>query len=258
MRKYFYYSFLSFQNLVEYRINIFWKFSGLTVRTLILYFFWIAVLGTGFGQASYNSASLATYYLAITFVGNFSGFNYHNVADDIRTGDLSTTLIRPGNYFLVLFFNSLPDRILTVLIYLVLYLAIFGKDFASFNLISLSGIIAVLTVSVLMNFFVAVTVGSLAFWFRRVHGFEALFWNLGGLFSGQFIPVDLLPAKLLTIANYLPFKYMVFFPAQIILGKPVSNLWQNVSIQLVWVLVFLLTMILTWKRGIFKFESTGQ
>ncbi|MBI4099840.1 ABC-2 family transporter protein [Candidatus Microgenomates bacterium] len=258
MRKYFYYAFLALQNLVEYRINIFWKFSGLTVRTLMLYFFWVAVLGTGFGQSNYNATSLAAYYIAITFVGNFSGFDYHNVADDIRTGDLSTILIRPANYFLILFFGSLPDRILTMLIYLVLYLALFGKEIGSLSLFSLPGIIAVLIVSLLMNFFVGITIGALAFWFRRVHGFEALFWNLGGLFSGQLIPVDLLPAKLLVIANYLPFKYMVFFPAQVILGKPINNLWQNVLIQAVWVFVFFLTMVIIWKKGIFKFEASGQ
>ncbi len=258
MRKYLYYSYLAFQNLIEYRINIFWKFSGLIVRTLILYFFWVAVLGAGFGKESYNATSLAAYYIAITFVGNFSGFDYHNVADDIRNGNLATVLVKPINYFLILFFGSLPDRILTTIIYLMLFLALFGHSLGNFDLWYLPIVVIVLSVSVLMNFFMAVAIGTLSFWFRRVHGFNALFWNIGGLFSGQFIPIDLLPSKLLTIANYLPFKYMVFFPAQIILRKPIMDIPQNILIQLVWITLFFLAMVIIWKKGISKFEATGQ
>ena len=140
----------------------------------------------------------------------------------------------------------------------MLFLALFGHSLGNFDLWYLPIVVIVLSVSVLMNFFMAVAIGTLSFWFRRVHGFNALFWNIGGLFSGQFIPIDLLPSKLLTIANYLPFKYMVFFPAQIILRKPIMDIPQNILIQLVWITLFFLAMVIIWKKGISKFEATGQ
>ncbi len=123
---------------------------------------------------------------------------------------------------------------------------------------SLYAIFSIL-IAAAITYTVSIFLGTLAFWFRRVHGFNSLFYNIGGIFSGDLIPVDLLPLGLLAIGNYLPFKYMAYFPAQLMLrGTLTTNFLPDILAQLFWVSFFGLFASFVWKKGLAKFEATGR
>jgi len=113
--------------------------------------------------------------------------------------------------------------------------------------------------TILSKFYIALSLGGLGFWFRRVHGFGSLFWNLGGLFSGELIPVDLLPHTLFLISAYLPFRSLAFFPVQIILGKiNSSEIVSGFAVQIIWLAVFIFIAKLLWKKGLSQYDSAGH
>ncbi|KKU58255.1 MAG: hypothetical protein UX80_C0004G0006 [Candidatus Amesbacteria bacterium GW2011_GWA2_47_11b] len=116
-----------------------------------------------------------------------------------------------------------------------------------------------LLLAVLSKFYISASIGGLAFWFKRVHGFGGLFFNIGGLFSGELIPIIFLPRIFSTIADYLPFKYLAYFQVQLLLRQVDYKLIAiGVITQVLWLAFFVLISRIIWKAGLSQFEATGR
>lgn len=256
MKKYYLVFRLSLQNLLEYRMNLTWRILGTVVRIATIYFFWLAILGTGFGNNAYTSKSLGVYYLSITFIIWIVEFNTVEIAHDIRRGRLATDLLRPYNYYIKLFCASLPEKLITLGLFLLVFMFLSQGPKNFFNLAL--GLL-ILSVSVAIKYLISLFLGGLAFWFRKVRGFQAVFYQLSALFSGELIPVDLLPPAFLSVANFLPFKYFAYFPARILVGSHSHvSLISELAVQLGWLFVFLLLARIIWQKGLNQFDGAGQ
>jgi ABC-2 type transport system permease protein len=55
------------------------------------------------------------------------------------------------------------------------------------------------------------------------------------LFSGQFVPLTLMPKIVQDIAQYLPFQLLIYYPVQLILGKlSTEQIMQGYVMSFVW------------------------
>src|SRR3989344_4778481 len=220
MRKYFLFSCMALQEMAEYRVNFLWRIAGTAIYTLALYSFWIAILGSGFGNQYFTAQTFALYYLAITFVQTLTDSEIWRIANPIYSGRFSTDLLKPYSFSLKVIAESLPDKFVQIFIISLVYLIIhslgakYNLNIGQFLLVLLS-----LTLSWAGKFFIGMFLGGLSFWFKRIQGFVSLFWNIGGLFSGEMIPIVFLPTILLNISAKLPFRYWLYFPAQLMLGN---------------------------------------
>ena len=76
--------------------------------------------------------------------------------------------------------------------------------------------------------------------------------------GGQLFPLDLLPAWLFRIAQFLPFYYQMYFPGAILTGRLEQPLvWQGLLIQLFWVLALLVLGEFLWRRGLRRHTAVG-
>lgn len=252
MKKYW----LTFTNALSakltYRVNLMWQILSHLFSMLIIYLLWSTILKTGFGSSQYSQASLASYYLAITFIGLFIDYDYRIMAEDIRLGTLSTHLVRPYNYFFEVFVEGLADKLIILLIFIPVFIKII--DFKALGLIIIS-----LFLAMLMRFFLALTIGGIAFRFNRVHGFNAAFFTIASLFSGELIPSNLLPGWLQTIGNFLPFKYFLYTQAKYFSGNFAGeNIVFNLFMQVLWLFIWFLIVKLIWTSGLRYYESAGR
>jgi ABC-2 type transport system permease protein len=250
----------AFQKQLEYRADLYWQLISSLMRVGIIYILWVNILGNGFGTNSYNQNSLAVYYLTITFISFFNDFNFGEIADDIREGGLSNHLLMPYNYFLRKFLGSIPMMIISVGVFIIsiILLRFLGVSF-TINVSNLLWGIPLLGIVSITNFALSVSIGSLAFWFRRVHGFNFLFFSIGSLFSGELIPVDLLPKNFADIGNYLPFKYLYYFPAKFLTQSfDLDTYVKTFSIAILWAATISIIACVIWKKGLSKFEATGR
>lgn len=260
MRKYLYLIWISFQNLFEYRMNLVWRLAGTAIWTPVLYLFWLAILGTGFGADKYNAYSLGLYYIAISFIDFFAGFDVNSIAEDIREGYLATDLVKPYNYFGKIILDTFADKTVHLAIFSMFYLILifFGMK-AEVSFIGLVIALIFLIMATLMSFFLAATIGCLGFWFNKINGFNSLFHSFGGLFSGYLIPISLLPATMATISNYMPYKYMFFVPASLFIKTPdIGELIQLFSIQIFWLIFSFSLLKFVWSKGLHRFEAVGR
>jgi ABC-2 type transport system permease protein len=72
-------------------------------------------------------------------------------------------------------------------------------------------------------------------------------------------PLDLLPAGVFRVAQFLPFYYQTYFPVAIFTGRlnDIGLIWQGLGIQLAWVLIFLVFNQLLWARGLRRHTAVG-
>jgi ABC-2 type transport system permease protein len=71
-------------------------------------------------------------------------------------------------------------------------------------------------------------------------------------------PLDLLPETARMVVDWLPFKYLAYFPAAVFLGLvPESRLWPELAKEAGWVLFFILASRLMLARGLRRYSGFG-
>ena len=75
--------------------------------------------------------------------------------------------------------------------------------------------------------------------------------------SGHMIPLDWL-GEFGTWVQYLPFKYLAYFPAAIMLGKfSHAELLREISIEICWVAGLLVANRVAFARGVRRYGAFG-
>ena len=109
-----------------------------------------------------------------------------------------------------------------------------------------------------VNFLFGATLTCLAFWTTRIYSLAEFFWAVRVLFSGQFVPLLLMPPVIQSVADFLPFQYFIYLPIQILLGKvPLEALAGKYAIGLIWLAVFYLLFRWVWREGLKRYSAVG-
>ena len=214
--------------------------------------------GFGLGQT-------ITYFVALIVLQFFIGaFNEdYQISEEIRNGLINQFLLKPVNYFAYRFSIYAAARLVSgslVLIPLVFALP-FLRDYLVLphDAWRLALGLPAMAMSALIQFSIAYCFGMLTFWFLEIQGFVILSMAIESMLGGQIFPLDLLPAPVLRVAEYLPFYYQMYFPAAIFTGR-LREPWEAVhglGIELFWVLVLLSVNALLWRRGLRRHTAVG-
>ena len=98
----------------------------------------------------------------------------------------------------------------------------------------------------------------LAFWATRADGLLALQDSLIFLLAGQVAPTLLLPALMRKAATVLPFRYMVGFPVEVLIGQlDGPELRMGFALQVGWLLVALVLFVTIWRTGLKRYSAVG-
>ena len=109
-----------------------------------------------------------------------------------------------------------------------------------------------------VSFLLGAALTCLAFWTTRVYALAEFYWALAVLFSGQFVPLDLMPGVIQQVARYLPFQLFRYFPIQLILGKlPPDVIVRNYAMGVFWLVIAFFIFSLVWREGVKRFSAVG-
>ena len=149
-------------------------------------------------------------------------------------------------------FARLPFVLMLLALFLVLYpQAAWVPQPGQFLLFA----IAVILVFAL-RFLIQYTFAMFSFWTERATAIEQ-FWFLIYLFlSGMIAPLDVFPEGLRAVVSWLPFPYLVYFPAALLTGLPV-NVGQGFLAIALWGLFFWVLNRWLWKRGLKRYSGMG-
>lgn len=117
---------------------------------------------------------------------------------------------------------------------------------------------ASLLLAFLVGFFFETSVGMVGFWFLEVTSLLYIVMTLNFFISGQMLPLDMLPPFWSGLLKLLPFQYMAYFPAVIVLGKVRGRaLAEGLLIEAAWALFFVVLSRLLFRRGLKRYSAFG-
>ncbi len=157
--------------------------------------------------------------------------------------------------------NNIAFKALTIMgfipIWIVLYF-LYKPDFSSVTLANILISIPAMIMGFFVGFLLSASITALAFWTTRVYSIHEFYYALILLFSGQFVPLTLMPPVIQEIARYLPFQLLIYFPIQLILG----NLTQAQIVQgfvsgIIWLTVSILIFNGIWRNGVKRYSAVG-
>ena len=233
---------------------------GWMIPPLIYMFVWSTAAGEesigGFSQGQFIS-----YYLIFIIVNQitFSTSNW-TVGDGIRDGYMNTVLLRPLAPITDALANDLASKGIFILFDLpiVIILALVMKPEIDISTANALLFVLALIMAALLRFLWGYALALLSFWATRADSLLAIQDSLIFLLAGQVAPVALLPGIIKDVALVLPFRYMVGFPIEVLMGQQSNaEIVSGLVVQFGWLATTTIVAILIWNTGIRRYEAVG-
>ncbi len=264
LTKYGHVFLVGLQSNLVYRWNFLIRGFFSLARLAVVFILWGAAYAGVTQIGGYSVGQTFTYFtilIALQFM--IGAFNEdYQIGEEIRNGLINQFLLKPIDYYAYRFTVFLAARVVSGALVFVPLLLIFPLIqshlvFPGGAWRLLAGVPA-LVLGALIQFTLAYCFGLLAFWFLEIQGFVILSFAAETLLSGQIFPLDLLPPALFQAAQYLPFYYMMYFPAAIFTGRldqPAAL--HGLAVAALWVVVFVLVARVIWHAGLRKHTAVG-
>lgn len=248
-------------NSFSYRGDVFLFTLGNFVQPLVFLLVWLAVISSG-GSAPLSRTEFIQYYLLVIIVHLWSSaWAAPFISHDIRMGKISPFLIKPAPYLIFQIGNNIGEKILKSFfaVPLVLFLgAMFGLNFPTLSIWEWLVFLMSWVIAAAIIFLFDIIIGISAFWIEDSRSLDEFYDVLLYFFSGRLIPLIALPLLLQHVANFLPFRYTMSFPIEIILRKLTnSQLIVGLFAQLFWLAIIVFIYKKLWKLGLKKYSASG-
>lgn len=236
-------------------------------------FLWYAVfdaIGAAEGEKAttiggFQFRDMVAYYLLTMIARAFSSMPglASGIALQIRDGEIKRYLIQPIDFIAFLLLTRVAHKIAYYVIAaapfaLVFYLArdYFVDGWPSFPV--MIAFCASLIMGFLIGFFLEAAIGMIGFWFLEVTSLLFVVMLFSFFLSGHMFPLTMLPSGIEAVVQFLPFKYLAYFPAAVFLGKiPEDELWIEIGIEAAWLVFFIVLCRVAYARGVKRYSGFG-
>ena len=247
----------------QYRAAMAIWLIGRIVDTLVFLSVWTAVARSKGGQVGdFSSGDFAAYYIIMMMMGHltFTWFMYE-FEYRVRSGAFSPLLLQPLHPVHRDIAQNISYKFLTLAVMLPtvgLMVWIFDPVFDPPTW-AIWAAIPVVLLAFLMRFFVEWALALVALWTTRTAAANQLYFAASLFFSGQMAPLSLLPEWLQTVAAILPFRWMLAFPTELLLGRltPIEVLW-GAATQVMWLGLSWVILSAVWSRGVRRYSAVGS
>jgi len=213
---------------------------------------------------SYTYGDMVAYSLLVMVGRAFSSMPglTTGIARDIRDGTIKKFLIQPVDMLDYLFWHRVAHKLVYYFIAFVPFALVFwlcGSYFRGWpSAVTLAAWIVSLVLAFLVGFLIESLMGLVAFWFLEVSSLVFVYMLVSYFLSGHMLPLDWLPAPIGDWIRLLPFKYLAFVPAAVLLEKySPQQLATELILGAVWVMVLYLLNRLALNRGLRRYSAYG-
>jgi ABC-2 type transport system permease protein len=180
------------------------------------------------------------------------------VEEEVKSGDVAYKLTRPVSYIGFHYMGYMSEVAVRFLINLtvgtilgvcVLGFPDFGYGWLVFFPLAALGI----TISFLMNMMLALC----AFWVEETRGLEFVYHKLLFTIGGMLMPLEIFPAAIQQICQWLPFQTVLYFPAKMAVHYDGSKLLAMLGVQCLWIVILGLAAVFIYSKGVRKLNVNG-
>jgi ABC-2 type transport system permease protein len=232
-----------------------------TTMPFIMLVLWSAVAEDGpvgrFGQREFVAYFLATFVVR-QLAGSWVAWEMNY---EVRHGTLSMRLLRPLPPVVPYVAESLavlPMRAVACLPVVVLALALGGPRSLPHEPAVWAAWLVAMAGSWSITFLAGFSIGCLAFFVESSVKVFAVWLALFYVFSGYLVPVELFPAWLSGVADWLPFRYQLGLPVELLTGAHDRSAAVGLlARQWLYVAFFGALAAALWRTGLRRFAAFG-
>jgi ABC-2 type transport system permease protein len=232
-----------------------------TNMPLVMLAIWHAVAADG-PVGRFDQREFTAYYLGVLVVRLLtSTWVVWQMSMEIRDGTLSARLLRPVHplfAYAAQHVAGVPMRALVVSPIIVI-LAVAAGDRLALRDPRLAALFALSMLGAwLLIFFTMVVVGALAFFVDSAIAVFELWLAVHAIFSGYLVPLEALPRWMARAAAVLPFRFMLGFPVELLVGLlgPAAAARQ-LAVQWGYVVTLGALALLVWRTGVRRYSAFG-
>ena len=247
---------------LAYRVELVIWLTSMILQPVVFMSVWrSAAVHIGGLLNGYSAGDIATYFILIMLINHATmAWVMWEWDGRVRNGELSYLLLRPHHVF----HRDLGENIsFKTATFPVMALTAVALIFATHPSIQLTAIhVLAFIPAMLMAFALRFTVDWVtamgAFFTTRVDALNVFYFFLLLLFSGQMAPIPFLPSSLRIASNFLPFRWMLDFPARLMMGRlTTTEIAIGLAMQAFWIGVAALICFAVWKRGVKGYTAVG-
>jgi ABC-2 type transport system permease protein len=213
----------------------------------------------------FHFTDIVAYYLLTMIARAFSSMPglASGIAREIREGEIKRYLIQPIDLISFLLLTRIAHKMAYYAIAILPFALVFFlcRDYFASGWPSWHVLVAFagsLVMGFLIGFFLEAAIGMIGFWFLEVSSLLFVYMLFSFFLSGHMFPLTMLPDNVATVVNFLPFKYLAYFPAAIFLGKiPEEDLPMELAIEACWLTFFIIACRIAYARGVRRYSGFG-
>lgn len=246
--------------LFEYRgAMLIWMLSA--SFPLVMLAVWLSLAQEG-PIGGFTAGDFIAYYLMSFYMRQMTSVWVAWELDyEIRHGDLNSKLLHPIHPIHEYISMNLADKIIRSIMFtpLVIVVALFVPGVTLvFTPLNILCFVIALIGAWFMRYLTQFSLGLFGFWFSQALVLTDVFWMLFLLLGGGIAPIELLPEPLRAIAYALPFRLMMAFPIEIMMGRTAtSELLVGFGMMAIWIALLFGAYRFLWARGIRQFSAFG-
>lgn len=229
---------------------------------LLLMAVWLTVVAGSGPPRGWTSSDFIAYYAAAAALWHLSGQGviWHWDAD-LRSGDLSSRLLRPVHPFFQYASNDLGQRLvaLAMLAPVIVGVAVVSPHL-QYDLTWGRSLLAALAVVLAygISLIMASLVALLGFWSTQTTNVWMLWWGVGSFASGWIAPLELMPRWLSEMSVWLPFRSTMGFPIELLMGRlSASEVLLGFSVGLGWIAALTGLYVTMWRPAARRHQAVA-
>ena len=246
---------MKYVEMFAYQLATIVWMTGAMVQPLITMLVWMNIYPK-------QEEAFIFYFAVLIFVERMtSAWDVWELEREIREGTFSYQIVRPLHPI----HWAIAENFVYKALFFVILLPIWGilalfVPALRFQMSTLQVLLflAALIVAAAIRFLFSYSFGLLGFWITKVTAVYGMFEAISLFVSGRIAPLSLLPPLIQKISLYLPFRYMIGFPIEIVTGsiQGAAVMYGFVG-AMGWSLFFLIVLSLLWKAGLKKNQAVG-
>jgi len=248
--------------MFQYRASLVIWMIGQVLEPLVYLIVWTIVSNTSGGSVgSYTTKEFAAYFIVLMLVNQVTyTWIMYEYEYRIREGTLSFALLKPVHPIHSDISDNLSSKLITLPMMIVIAIGLAIAFHASISppLWAIIVFIPSLLLAFLVRFLLEWTLAQAAFWTTRVSALNQTYFVLMLFLSGQIAPLTLLPHPVQIVASILPFRWVISFPVEVLLGQhtPVEAL-MGLGAQVAWLIISVVLVRVVWRAGVRVYSAVG-
>jgi len=247
---------------LQYRAALAIWLIGMVLEPVIYLVVWATVARSSGGQvAGYTGGDFAAYFIAMMLVNHLTfSWIMHDFEFRIRKGEFSPRLLRPIHPIHADIADNITYKLLTAPVMLPAAVVLGLVFHPSWHLTpgTVLAFVPSLVLGFAVRFVVEWVLALAAFWTTRVDAINQMYF-VGLLFlSGRLAPLTLFPWPVQAAAAVSPFRWMMSFPVEVLLGRlSTQDIMFGLAAQAAWVGISLLILGGVWQVGVKRYTAVG-